>query len=209
MKQDTCSRHGATAPHRILQTFYMQHQLTNTDINCKRCLDFSMDDKSCVMMFKTILDMRQTSNTRQRHLDIVSDSHGQDCSRSYSSMPECSSEQLTMNPDGLLQQSQEVLQRKIVCWEHSAPEGWTGICSSIRRDPDTAVGKLVVQRDGGQFTEHRRQQQQVVQDSNAICEFPSAMSYRDEQPDMRRSAHGILLDANRAEDSALLAKQPT
>ncbi len=97
----------------------------------------------------------------------------------------CSSEQLTMSPDGLLQQSREVLQRKIVCWDHSAPVGWTGICSSIRRDADTAVGKLVVQLDDSQFTDCHRQQQQAVSNSNAMCEYPSAMNYHDERPDMK------------------------
>ena len=84
----------------------------------------------------------------------------------------CSYEQLTMSPGALLQQSREVLQRRIVCWDHSAPMGWTGTCSTISRDADTAVGKLVVQLDDSQFTECHRQQQQTVSDSRCNVGVP-------------------------------------
>jgi len=132
-----------------------------------------------------------------------------------------------MSPGALLQQSQEVLQRRIVCWDHSAPMGWTEICSTVKRDADTAVGKLDMQGDDrqflcqaccvklvaeqadSQFTGCHRQQQQVVPDSNEMCQYPNAMSYHDEQPDMKRPVHGIFLDANRAETGALLATSPT
>jgi len=69
--------------------------------------------------------------------------------------------------------------------------------------------KLVVEEVDSQFTECHRQQQQVVRDSNTMCRHPSAMSHHDERPDMKWAAHGMLLDGNTAEDSALLVKQPT
>ena len=58
-----------------------------------------------------------------------------------------------MSPGALLQRSREVLQRKIVCWDHSAPMGWTGICNTMETDADIAVGKLDVQGDDSPFLE--------------------------------------------------------
>ena len=69
--------------------------------------------------------------------------------------------------------------------------------------------KLVAEQADSQFTGCHRQQQQVVPDSNEMCQYPNAMSYHDEQPDMKRPVHGNFLDANRAETGALLATSPT
>ncbi len=55
----------------------------------------------------------------------------------------------------------------------------------MKKDADTAVGNLVVHWDDGQFTQCHRQQQQAVRDSNATCQYPSAMRNHDERPAMK------------------------
>ncbi len=160
LKQDTCKLEAATLVElpRLHIALGKQSTCSNSQstltATAKGYLEFGMDDKSCVIMFKTIIDMRQTLTTRQHHLDFVGDSHGRDCSNLYTAAcPSCNSEQLTMSPGVPLQQSQEVLQRKNVCWDHSAPMGWPGTCSTMKRDADPAVGKLDTQGDDSHFSE--------------------------------------------------------